>query len=218
MPSPNTICTIRHFATGHNSVGEINSVRDEPLSKTGLEQANLIPDRLANYLTERYGERWTDVYNVLCSSDMQRAIQSAEPLARDARFRYLGTLARMAYFREADGGNFVGKPYQATQEKYGAPWTTLVRGKFDFREANGEAFEDVWNRVAFGINSIWEEQNRPIIVLHGVVEYVIHWMAFGSQIAQLSPNGKITEYTLPMRPIPFLGNPSEIKIPKLITV
>jgi probable phosphoglycerate mutase len=104
---------VRHGITEWNQLGKIQGVTDIPLNPEGIKQARLLAKRLA-----REGDTW----NGICSSNLQRAVQTSEILAE-----CLGIpLILDSRLRERSFGEAEGTTEAERLSKWGAEWRRLV--------------------------------------------------------------------------------------------
>ena len=92
-----TIITIQHTQSVHHTNGMIGSLTDWELSEKGKRQAQLLGKNLSQELADA-------PFTVYCS-DLQRAVQTAEPLCRYLKTSPIPCKA----LRERDLGSAVGK-------------------------------------------------------------------------------------------------------------
>ena len=164
------IITIQHTQSVHHCNGMVGSWTDWELSELGKEHAENIGRKLS---AELMGQTWK-----IYSSDLLRAKQTAEPLAR-----YMGV--EVEYFeklREGNQGEAVGK----SREWSKANRLKLFDDEFDvdFAYFNGaETWREFWNRVAGLQNDIIADETKNIILVsHGGTLAVWHQLWIGAEI------------------------------------
>jgi len=145
---------IRHGQTAWNADGRWQGMIDIPLSETGLNQAAA----LASYMSSR---PLSSVY----SSDLQRAVQTAEPLAKIHDL----PLNQDARLREQNLGIFQGLTHEQHREKYPELVEAMYRDYWGFTFPEGENRGQVRDRaLAFWKEMIEQDsQGETAVVLHG---------------------------------------------------
>ncbi len=148
------ICLIRHGQTEWNADGRWQGMMDIPLSETGLNQAAA----LASYMSSR---SLSSVY----SSDLRRAVQTAEPLAAVAGL----PLYRDARLREQNLGVFQGLTHEQHREKYPELVESMYRDYWGFTFPEGENRGQVRDRaIAFWKEMLEKDpEGETAVVLHG---------------------------------------------------
>ena len=141
---------IRHGETAWNANGRIQGQADVPLSPKGREQARELAGRLA---TTQIGSIW--------SSDLQRALDTARPLADRLGLEVHVTQA----LRERDFGDDEGKRDEEV-------FSFLPQSEWldpDWTHPNGESRRDVWTRVAAFLDALLSDPPAEEIALvtHG---------------------------------------------------
>ena len=140
---------IRHGETDWNRDGRIQGHSDPPLSATGREQAQALAESLA---TEPIGELW--------SSDLCRALETAEPLA--AR---LGLDIRVSpALRERSFGVNEGRVAAEVAAELGTVAGTAWHGPDD-RHPEGESLRELYERVAAFLDTLLAESPAEEIAL-----------------------------------------------------
>jgi len=149
------IITIQHAQSVHHGTGMVGSWTDWELTDLGKEHAENIGRKLS---AELKGQTYK-----IYSSDLLRAKQTVEPLAR-----YMGAeIVFREDLREMGLGDAVGKDKQWVQENINPLWT---RGNFDIPEFNGaETWRVFWNRVSdLCQDIIADKADNIILASHGV--------------------------------------------------
>jgi 2,3-bisphosphoglycerate-dependent phosphoglycerate mutase len=140
---------IRHGETDWNREGRIQGLSDPPLSARGREQAQA--------LAEALGARPIDA---LWSSDLRRALETAEPLA--AR---LGLELRVsAALRERDFGVNEGRVADEVAAELGTLAGTAWHGPDD-RHPEGESLRELYERVAAFLDALLAEPPADEVAL-----------------------------------------------------
>ena len=146
------IITVQHTQSIHHTNGMVGSWTDWDLAELGKKQVDHIGKKLSNELA---GKKV-----VLYSSDLKRAIQTAEEIAK-----YLGIEPIFKQeLRERNLGKCCGKSVQWLRENIECPENTVDDRLF----SDGESRRDAWNRL----NSFYDEvinskEENIIIVSHG---------------------------------------------------
>ncbi|WGS49349.1 histidine phosphatase family protein [Paraburkholderia sp. D15] len=155
------ILFIRHGETDWNRIKRIQGHIDIPLATTGLAQAQRLARRFADEASR--GARLDAIY----SSDLQRARQTAQPIA-DA----LGlTLQLREALRERSYGAFQGHDSDEISQRFPdeyAHWQTRDAG---FAPPGGESQRELYHRVLHAIEPLVAAHagGRIAVVAHGGV-------------------------------------------------
>ena len=140
---------IRHGETEWNRDGRIQGHSDPPLSAAGREQAEALAERLA---AEPIGELW--------SSDLRRALETAEPLA--AR---LGLDIHVSpALRERSFGVNEGRVAAEVAAELGTVAGTAWLGPDD-RHPEGESLRELYERMAAFLDTLLAESPADEIAL-----------------------------------------------------
>ncbi|MFC4777777.1 histidine phosphatase family protein [Paenibacillus sp. GCM10023252] len=102
------IVLIRHGSTAWNKEGRAQGHTNNPLDEEGLQQAEALAERLS-------GEQW----DVIVSSDLQRAHQTAEAVRKRLGMDAIIVDERL---REMFGGEVEGLTLAERVEKWGSNW------------------------------------------------------------------------------------------------
>lgn len=145
------IILVRHGQTDWNLVGRWQGSADIPLNKRGLEQAEAVAQRLADWPID-----------AIYSSPQKRAAQTANVIAMQHPDL---TVQVEPNWREKDAGDCEGMTRAEVQAMY--PTENISFGAFV--APNGESFESVSERVVRAFNQI--EAQHPhetvLVVSHG---------------------------------------------------
>lgn len=150
------IVLIRHGETAWNAEGRIQGHLDIPLNETGVAQAAAVGARLG-------GGR----FDSICSSDLGRALQTAQPVAR---FTALA-VARDARLRERNLGVLQGLTGEEAMAAHPQAWAAFKARRPDEALEGGESLS-VFTRRVVGIFSelaALHAGGRVIVVTHGGV-------------------------------------------------
>ncbi|MQA41072.1 histidine phosphatase family protein [Rugamonas aquatica] len=156
-----TILLIRHGETSWNAVRRLQGHTDIPLNEEGARQAGALAQALA-----------AEQVDVLVSSDLQRAMQTAQAVAD----QYDGlTVHTDDQLRERCYGVFEGMLYAEIEQQYPAEYALWQARDIDAVMPSGvreaESFRQFYQRSTEGI-AAWAERHpgRTIaIVAHGGV-------------------------------------------------
>jgi broad specificity phosphatase PhoE len=129
---------IRHGQSGGNVAGTFGGHSPTPLSDLGRQQAEITATALAQ-------ERIDFIY----SSDLLRAVQTAEPLAEKLGFEINKTSA----FRERDVGVLEGLTFKESKEKYPKDYYALINRNINHKITEGESYRHLLKR---GTNALKE--------------------------------------------------------------
>lgn len=158
MNSSSTIGWIRHGVTEWNQLGKIQGVTDIPLSQEGIEQAELLAERLASE-----SKQWDGIV----ASDLVRAAKTGRIIAERLGLPLL-TDARL---RERSFGQAEGMTIPERLERWGEDWRKLIpdQEQTDSVVERGQQF--VSELVAKHPGQSW------LIVTHGsFLAAMIHFM------------------------------------------
>lgn len=145
---------IRHGETDWNLEGRWQGQADVPLNARGREQAEQVARQLA-------GCELHAVY----SSDLARARQTAEPMARTA-----GLEVRLEpRLREIDQGEWEGLLIDEIQDRYAATFQERVKDPWSVSPPGGETSRQVHDRVLAAVEEILQSHpgQNVAIVSHG---------------------------------------------------
>jgi broad specificity phosphatase PhoE len=138
------ILLIRHGQSEGNAEGRFGGHSATPLSARGRAQAGATASALAS-------EKVTAIY----SSDLLRAVETAEPLAVSMGLE----ITRTADFRERSVGQMEGLTFQEAAEQFPADYAALLRRDFDLVLTGGESYRQMLDRSARALDAAID-QNR----------------------------------------------------------
>jgi len=158
---PTHIILVRHGETDWNRLGRLQGHLDIGLSALGHEQARLLAARLAH--EQAAGERFDACY----SSDLSRARQTAEPLARALG---LG-VSLMPQLRERNYGVFQGHDKAQIGTVFPEAYRLWQSRDPDFAPAEGESQQAFYDGVCLALSALARRHagQRIICVAHGGV-------------------------------------------------
>jgi probable phosphoglycerate mutase len=161
----------RHGETDWNADGRIQGQRDIPLNAKGRQQAAALTDALA--------ARGIDA---IYSSDLERARQTAEPLAA-----LLGLpLLCLPEWRERHHGRMQGSTYEELALSWPEGHRRLRARDPDFDVDGGESLVALSQRAARGLQGIRERHvfGQVVVVTHGGMLDVVHRLVTGQPLQE----------------------------------
>ncbi|WP_129672877.1 histidine phosphatase family protein [Candidatus Chloroploca sp. Khr17] len=150
-----TILLIRHGETDWNMIGRWQGHADVPLNAIGLQQAELVANRLA---TE--GHRFDAIY----SSDLARASATARAIGADVKV----DVQLLPSLREIDLGTWSGLTYEEIKAKFPEE-IALLDQNIDMPRGGGESLSDLRNRVVEAVTALGNAHpgQTLAVVTHG---------------------------------------------------
>jgi probable phosphoglycerate mutase len=147
---------IRHGETDWNRQQRWQGHADIPLNEVGLAQAARLGERLA-------GER----ADMLVSSDLTRARQTAQPLAE----AWQATPVLESGFREQGFGIFEGLDAPTIKAQHADLWVRWLEHSADFAPPGGESLRQFHARVIAAVQAAAERHpgRTLVVVTHGGV-------------------------------------------------
>jgi broad specificity phosphatase PhoE len=140
---------IRHGKSTWNETGRIQGQTDVPLSEEGLQQAKALHKRI---------KAWS--FDVVYSSDLQRAKQTAETALPDA------TLQLDQRLREIHLGDFQGRTWHDMTDAERDIFSVQYAGPYHQKVPGGESNDDLRGRVVSWLADLPKE-GRVIAFSHG---------------------------------------------------
>ena len=144
MTETTRVLLVRHGQSQGNAERRFGGHSPTPLSELGHRQAEATARALSN-------ERVTGIY----SSDLLRAVQTAEPLARATGLEIKQTSA----LRERSVGLMEGLTFEEAAAAHPAEYAALLRRDFEHVLSGGESYRQLLDRAAAQLDSAIE-QNR----------------------------------------------------------
>lgn len=141
MTNATRILLIRHGQSEGNAAGRFGGHSATPLSERGREQAVATARVLAN-------ARVTAIY----SSDLPRAVATAEPLAHALGLRVTTTEA----LRERNVGRMEGLSFEEAAAQFPAEYAALLRRDFEHVLEGGESYRQMLDRAARALDDAIE--------------------------------------------------------------
>jgi probable phosphoglycerate mutase len=144
------VLLIRHGQSRGNAERRFGGHSPTPLSELGHRQAEATARALAN-------ERVTAVY----SSDLLRAVQTAEPLARAAGLE----IRRTPALRERSVGLMEGLTFEEAAAAHPDEYAALLRRDFEHVLAGGESYRQLLDRAASELDRAVERHRGGTLAL-----------------------------------------------------
>jgi probable phosphoglycerate mutase len=162
---------VRHGETQWNIESRIQGHMDSPLTATGLQQAEAIAARLAK-----------EDFDVLVASDLGRALQTAQAIARRCGHRVV-TDARL---RERKFGAGEGLTYGEVDYHWPDAFSRVRETDPDFRIPGGESRRQFHERIRDAFVSLAAEHDgrRVAVVCHGGVLAVLYRLIHDIPVAK----------------------------------
>ena len=132
---------VRHGQSAGNAEGRFGGHSPTPLSELGQEQAKITAKALAK-------ERINAIY----SSDLLRAVQTAEPLANKLDLPMIKTSA----FRERNIGVLEGLTFNESKDQYPKDYYALINRSVHHVITEGESYRQLLKRAT---STLWEVLN-----------------------------------------------------------
>ncbi len=163
----NNLVLLRHGQSEWNLQNRFTGLKDIPLTKNGINEANN-----AGKLLKKNNVNIDKIF----SSVLERANMTAEIAIKAAEMEHLYDGNKVIYTRdkclnERDYGDLVGLNKSETAEKFGKEQVHIWRRSFDISPPNGESLKDVVNRVSpyfeKFIQPLLLDNKNVLIVAHG---------------------------------------------------
>ena len=147
---------VRHGETQWNIESRIQGHRDSPLTPTGVAQAEAIAARL-----------WQERFDALVSSDLGRALQTAQAIARVCGHEVVAD----PRLRERNFGEGEGMTYGDVDYRWPDAFSRVRETDPDFRIPGGESRRQFHERIhdAFVSLAAQHDGRRVTVVCHGGV-------------------------------------------------
>jgi probable phosphoglycerate mutase len=162
---------VRHGETQWNVEQRIQGNGDSPLTARGLAQAEAIAERLA-----------TEPFDALVASDLGRAMQTAERIARRTGHRVI----RDPRLRERHFGEGEGLTYAEIDRLHPGAFSRTREMDPDYRVPGGETRREFHARILHAFESLADEHDgqRIAVVAHGGVLAAIYRVIHGIAVAE----------------------------------
>ncbi len=164
---------IRHGETDWNRELRFQGQLDVPLNATGLEQARRVAGRLAR-----------ESMHQLVSSDLQRALQTAQAVAGQVPLQQLEPVLDVA-LREQHFGVVEGLRVPDIQQQYPQAWEQWVRFDAHYAFEGGECTRDFHARVLVALRALAQRHagQTVAVVTHGGVLDMVYRSALGLSLS-----------------------------------
>ena len=151
MPSPTRLFLIRHGQSAGNAEGRFGGHGPTPLSDLGRSQA----ERTAKVLAK-------EGVNAIYSSDLLRAVQTAEPLAAMLDLPINTTPA----FRERNVGVLEGLTFDESKERFPRDYYALINRDVHHIITEGESYRQLLKRITDELEAIIRRHNGERIAVY----------------------------------------------------
>lgn len=164
------LCVVRHGETAWNAEHRVQGQLDVPLNAIGLAQA-----RAASKVLGR------EKFDVIYSSDLSRARQTAQPTAELLSAKVLLDEA----LRERHYGIFERLTYAEVKEKFPEDYARFEAGEPDYDFRTGESLKDFSARSIAAVSKIAEQHKGQSILVftHGGVLDHLHRFITGDPLS-----------------------------------
>jgi broad specificity phosphatase PhoE len=142
---------VRHGQSAGNAEGRFGGHGPTPLSRLGLQQADATARMLAK-----------EGVNAIFSSDLHRAVQTAEPLARLTGLPVNATSA----FRERNVGVLEGLTFDESKQTFPKDYYALVNRNVHHVITDGESYRHLLRRSTAELWSILRDRIGERIVIY----------------------------------------------------
>lgn len=141
---------VRHGQSAGNAEGRFGGHSPTPLSELGKKQAEITAYALAK-------EKIEAIY----SSDLLRAVQTAEPLSKILDLPIIKTDA----FRERHVGVLEGLTFDESKEKYPKDYYALINRNINHVITKGESYSHLLRRVKYALKEIFTIHRGEKVVI-----------------------------------------------------
>ena len=166
---PMRLCLVRHGETAWNAEQRMQGHKDLPLSPAGLTQA------------EQAAQQFRELeVAAIYSSDLQRAYQTATPIAAT-----LGqSITRLTALRERNYGRCEGMIRNEVASRYADDARALRERQPDYVLPEGESLRQHQQRIEHCINELAQKHpgQTVVVVTHGGVLDLIYRRATGTPL------------------------------------
>ncbi|MEZ5307302.1 MAG: histidine phosphatase family protein [Pyrinomonadaceae bacterium] len=141
---------VRHGQSGGNVEGRFGGHSDTPLSGLGEKQAELTADVLS-------AKNIAAIY----TSDLRRAVQTAEPLERRSGIK----ITRTSAFRERHVGVLEGLTFAESKEQYPTDYYALVNREVNHVITGGESYRQLLRRATSALKEVlYAHRGEQVVV------------------------------------------------------
>jgi Fructose-2,6-bisphosphatase len=150
MPQPTRLFLIRHGQSAGNAEGRFGGHGPTPLSPLGVEQAEKTAKALAK-----------DSISAIYSSDLLRAVKTAEPLAALLDIPVIQTAA----FRERNIGVLEGLTFDESKAEFPRDYYALVNRNIHHIITEGESYRHLLRRTTGELREIFRRHSGERIAI-----------------------------------------------------
>jgi|SRR5580765_7158562 len=150
MSNATHLYLIRHGQSAGNAEGRFGGHGPTPLSELGRQQA----EKTAKILAK-------EGVSVIYSSDLHRAVQTAEPLAQLLNI----PIHKSAAFRERHVGVLEGLTFDESKEQFPRDYYALINRNVHHVITEGESYRQLLRRITNELRNIMREHNRERIAI-----------------------------------------------------
>ena len=150
MSNVTRLYLVRHGQSAGNAEGRFGGHGPTPLSDLGREQA----EKTARVLAR-------EGINAIYSSDLLRAVQTAEPLAKRLNLEIRTSEA----FRERNVGVLQGLTFDESKERYPRDYYALINRNIHHVISEGESYRNLLRRITLELRNILRQHNRERIAV-----------------------------------------------------
>ena len=150
MPHPTRLYLIRHGQSAGNAEGRFGGHGPTPLSELGVQQA----ERTAKALAK-------EGIDVIYSSDLTRAVQTAEPLAALLDIPINTSEA----FRERNVGVLQGLTFDESKRDHPKDYYALINRNINHVITDGESYRQLLKRITIELRIILRTHQRERIAI-----------------------------------------------------
>ena len=150
MSNVTRLYLVRHGQSAGNAEGRFGGHGPTPLSDLGLSQA----EKTARVLAK-------EGINAIYSSDLLRAVQTAEPLAKLLNLEIRTSEA----FRERNVGVLEGLTFDESKQRYPRDYYALINRNIHHVISEGESYRNLLRRITLELRNILRDHNREKIAI-----------------------------------------------------
>lgn len=144
------VLLIRHGQSEGNAEGRFGGHTSTPLSPRGLAQAEATARALSS-----------ETLSAIYSSDLRRAVETAEPLSRLMNL----PIERSSAFRERSVGVMEGLTFEEAASEHPLQYAALLRRDFDHVLLDGESYRQMLERASRQLDRAIEEHRGESIAI-----------------------------------------------------
>lgn len=150
MPPPTRLYLVRHGQSAGNAEGRFGGHGPTPLSDLGREQAEKTAQMLAK-----------EGIDAIYCSDLIRAVQTAEPLARLLN----QPIHQSSAFRERHVGVLQGLTFDESKERFPNDYYALINRNINHVITGGESYRHLLRRITGELRNILRRHSRERIAI-----------------------------------------------------